>query len=299
MSAVRTNAAAEMLGVSTNTLRGWERRFGFPRTQRSNGGHRHYELTEIEALRITLEETDNVSSAIALARERGEGPCSPARLRSAFAAFDEEAAYRLLDESLALRSVERTIEEVLLTAVSAHADLDRRGAEYEFGWRLAAGWLSAMKRLAPPATRYEAVLIFDASTPCELDALHAQALEVILRRAGLRTLSLTPAIEPTRLGRAVRALEPRAVVMTGRGVPLQSIGRLVYAVRSVASGVLVFDYRGSVPDTGGSMVCRLGETPRAAADTLLARLDISLAASAAQQSMRERSVAAMLPRQLA
>ena len=51
-------------------------------------------------------------------------------------------------------------------------------------------------------------MIFDASSPLELDALHTQALELMLRRAGLRTLSLTPAIEPNRLGRALRALEP-------------------------------------------------------------------------------------------
>ena len=35
-------------------------------------------------------------------------------------------------------------------------------------------------------------MIFDASAPCDLDALHAQALEVVLRRAGLRTLSPDP-----------------------------------------------------------------------------------------------------------
>ena len=30
MSGIRTNAAAVMLGVSPNTLRSWERRYGFP-----------------------------------------------------------------------------------------------------------------------------------------------------------------------------------------------------------------------------------------------------------------------------
>lgn len=281
-----------MLGVSTSTLRSWERRHGFPRPQRSPGGHRQYALTEIEALRVTLAETHNVSSAILLARERGRGPSSPARLASAFAAFDEQEANRLLEESLALRSVERTIEEILLTAVSAHADPDRQCTEYEFAWRLATGWLSAIKRLAPAASRDEGVLIFDASALCDLDALHAQALEVILRRAGLRTLSLTPMIEPNRLGRAVRALEPRAVVLTGRRVSLDSIGRLVYAVRGLVHEVLVFDYRGSVPDTGASTVCRLGEMPLVAAETLLARLDEGPAAAASRRSMSERPAAA-------
>ena len=56
-----------MLGISTSTLRTWERRYGFPRPVRSPGGHRHYALAEIEALRMTLAETHNVSSAVALA----------------------------------------------------------------------------------------------------------------------------------------------------------------------------------------------------------------------------------------
>ena len=273
MNGIRTNAAAVMLGVSPNTLRSWERRYGFPQPQRSPGGHRQYALAQIEALKLTLAETHNVSCAISLARERGEGPSSSTRLASTFAAFDEDRANRLLEESLTLRSVERTIEELLLEAVADHADPEHTSAEYEFAWRHATGWLSALKRLSPPATRTDAILIFDASAPGSLDALHAQALELVLRRAGVRTLSLTPAIEPNRLGRALRALEPSAVVLTGRGATLDAIGRLVYAVRSVVQKVVVFDYRGAVPDTGASTVSRLGHSPVAARDLLLARLD--------------------------
>ena len=261
-----------MLGISPNTLRSWERRYNFPQPLRSAGGHRQYSLTEIESLRMTLAETHNVSSAISLARERGEGPSTPSRLGAAFSAFEEETANRLLEESLGLRSVERTIEEVLLAAVAAQRDPEGATPEYEFGWRHAMGWLSAQRRLAPPASRTEGVMVFDASAPCDLDALYAQALEVVLRRAGLRTLSLTPAVDLTRLGRALRALDPSAVVLTGRRVSLDSIGRLVYAIRSVVREVTVFDYRGAVPDTGASTVYRLGDSPVAARDALMARL---------------------------
>ncbi len=270
MSGIRTNAAAVMLGVSPNTLRSWERRYGFPRPRRSPGGHRQYSLGEIESLRATLAETHNVSSAIALARQRGEGPSSGSRLAAAFAAFDEDKANGLLEESLALRSVERTIEEVLLEAVGAHAD---RTPEYEFGWRFATGWLSALRRLSPPATRAAGVLVLDASSPLELDALYAQALELMLRRAGVRTLSLSTGITPNRLARALPALAPRAVVLAGRGISLDALGRLVYSVRSVAQQTSIYDYRGAVPDTGASTVLRLGPNPLAARDLLLSRLD--------------------------
>ena len=259
-----------MLGVSPNTLRSWERRYGFPRPRRSPGGHRQYALGEVESLRVTLAETHNVSSAIALARQRGEGPSSGSRLAAAFAAFDEDKANGLLEESLALRSVERTVEEVLLQAAATHSD---RTPEYEFGWRYATGWLSAVKRLSPPATRPSGVLVLDASSTLELDALYAQALELMLRRAGVRTLSLSTGITPNRLARALPALAPRAVVLAGRGISLDALGRLVYSVRSVAHQTSIYDYRGAVPDTGASTVLRLGPNPMAARDLLLSRLE--------------------------
>jgi DNA-binding transcriptional MerR regulator len=262
-----------MLGVSPNTLRSWERRYGFPRPRRSPGGHRQYALAEIESLRSTLAETHNVSSAIALARQRGEGPSSGSRLAAAFAAFDEDKANGLLEESLALRSIERTVEEILLEAIATHADASGRSPEYEFAWRYATGWLSALKRLAPPATRPTGVLVLDASSARDLDALYAQALELMLRRAGVRTLCLSATVSPTRLARALPALDPRAVVLSGRGISLDSLGRLVYSVRSVARYALIYDYRGAVPDTGASTVRRLGHTPLAARDALLARLE--------------------------
>lgn len=275
MSVVRTNAAAAMLGVSPNTLRSWERRFGFPQPRRTQGGHRQFDLAEIEALRQAFSETHNVSSAISIARQRGEGPASPARLRDAFCRFDEQRADRLLEESLAVRSVERTVEEVLLVAAGALADAagpGGRSPELGFAWRYATGWLAAAQRVAPPAHRADGVLIFDASGPLDLDALHIQALELALRRSGVRTLALSVALDTDRISRALRALSPTAVVLAGRHVELDVLGRLVFAARRHSPGVEVVDFRGALPDTGASTVPRLGDSPLAARDALLDRL---------------------------
>src|ERR671916_3405564 len=135
VSGIRTNAAAELLGVSPNTLRSWERRFGYPKPRRTQGGHRQYDLAELESLRRALLETHNISSAIELARQRGEGPSSPSRLVDAFDHFDEGAADRVMEESLAVRSVERTVEEVLLPAVEMAQGREAREAEYELACR--------------------------------------------------------------------------------------------------------------------------------------------------------------------
>jgi len=274
---IRTNAAAAMLGVSPNTLRSWERRFGFPEPKRTAGGHRQFDLVEIEALRAAFEETQNISSAISVARERGTGPASPMRLRSAFGRFDEDGANRLLEESLTVRSVERTVEEVLLPAVetlAADGPATTLTPEHGFAWRFATGWLAATQRVAPPASRTEGVLIFDASRPPEPEALQAQALELILRRGGLRTLTLNADCDPTRLAHAIGALDPRMVVLTGRGASLDALGRLVFCARRVVGeGLAIVDYRGAIPNAGGSTVEALPDGPMAAREAILARLE--------------------------
>jgi MerR family transcriptional regulator, light-induced transcriptional regulator len=275
MGVIRTNAAAAMLGVSPNTLRSWERRFGYPTPRRTQGGHRQFDLIEIEALRTAFEETHNVSSAISMARERGAGPATPARLRSALARFDDAEADRVLEESLAVRSVERTVEEVMLPAVEALREADRLpGPEYGFAWRWASSWLAAAMRVAPVPSRAEGTLIFDASQPVDVDALYAQALELVLRRGGMRTLTLNIELDPDRVGRALNALDPRAVILTGRRASLDALGRIVYAARRVGGDtVTVFDYRGALPDTGASTVQRLGTRPLAAREQLFAELE--------------------------
>lgn len=274
MSVIRTNAAAEILGVSANTLRSWERRFGFPAPKRTTGGHRQYDLREVEALRQAFSETHNISSAVSLAKERGEGPSTSSRMEHAFAAYDADKVDRMLEESLSLRSVERTITEMLIPAVAALAPDDDAlpSPEYQFAWRHATGWLAAAQRIAPPAHRSESVLIFEATQTFDVDALHCQALELTLRRTGMRTLSLAVAMDTQRLGRAMRALKPGAVVLTGRRASLDALGRLVYATRQVGGGVEVYDYRGALPDTGASTVCRLATEPLAARDMLLDRM---------------------------
>ncbi len=277
MSAIRTNAAAAMLGVSPNTLRGWERRFGYPMPKRTEGGHRQFELTEIQALRQAYAETNDIASAVSIAKERGEGPSSPARLQSALSGFSQEAADRLLEESLAVRSVERTVEEVLLPAIAL---LPAGSPERVFAGRYATGWLAAATRVAPPASREEGVLIFDAAQPTTLEALSVQALELFLRRSGLRVLTLPVELDPTRVGAALRALRPGALVLAGPGGP-DVWGRLVYATRQAEPGIGVFEYRAALspalaaasgPAVVTSTVKHVGPGPGVAADQLRERL---------------------------
>jgi MerR family transcriptional regulator, light-induced transcriptional regulator len=240
---IRTNAAAEVLGVSPNTLRSWERRYGYPVPKRTPGNHRNYELVELQTLRDALATTGNISSAIELARQRQEAPASGDSLRAAFESFDEEAADRAVEESLAVRPLERTVEEMLLPAIDELAADPEREAELEFAARWAMGWLHGARRLASTASRPAGILLLDSSRGSEAEAVHAQALDLALRRAGFRVLMLSDELGEERMERALGALDPTAIVLCGPGADTPSAVQLVRKIREAGFDAPLYGFR--------------------------------------------------------
>ena len=273
VSGIRINAAAEMLGVSTSTLRSWERRLGYPQPARTPGNHRLYELDEVETLRAALRETHNISSAVEVARVRGRGPASSAGLVAAFDRFDEVAADRELEQSLAVRSVERTVSELLLPALELAARRRNTDAELEHACRWATGWLHGARRLAASATRDEGVLLLDSGSPLGVEAVQTQALELFLRRAGLRVLLLSARLAEARFRSALRALAPRAVVICGSEARLDVLGGPLRAVRNGGGPApCLYGYRAARLVAGRDGVRSLGEEPGEATRGLLDEL---------------------------
>lgn len=248
-----------MLGVSPNTLRSWERRYGYPVPKRTVGNHRNYELMELQTLRDALADTGNISSAIELARQRQAAPASGGSLVAAFESFDEAAADRAVEESLALRPLERTVEELLLPAIDELAADPDRDAELEFASRWAAGWLHGARRLASAASRPAGILLMDSSRGQDAEAVHAQALDLALRRAGFRVLVLSNELGDERLERALGALDPTAIVLCGPGADTQSAVQLVRKIRELGFDAPLFGFRAS--GLLGDAVPSAGETP--------------------------------------
>jgi MerR family transcriptional regulator, light-induced transcriptional regulator len=259
MPGIRTNAAAEVLGVSPNTLRSWERRYGFPVPRRTPGNHRNYELVELQTLREALAETGNISSAIELARQRQEAPASGGSLLIAFQSFDESAADRAIEQSLAVRPLERTVEELLLPAVDELAGDPERQAELEFAARWATGWLHGARRLASTASRPAGVLLLDSSRGSDVEAVHAQALDLALRRAGFRVLMLSDELGEERMERALAALDPTALVLCGPGADTPSAVRLVRKIRDAGFDAPLYGFRAS--GLIGDAIPSAGERP--------------------------------------
>jgi MerR family transcriptional regulator, light-induced transcriptional regulator len=259
MPGIRTNAAAEVLGVSPNTLRSWERRYGYPVPKRTPGNHRNYELIELQTLRDALAETGNISSAIELARQRQDAPPSGGSLLAAFERFDEDAADRAVEESLAIRPLERTVEELLLPAIDELAEDPERGAELEFAARWAMGWLHGARRLAATASRPAGILLLDSSRGSDAEAVHAQALDLALRRAGFRVLVLSDELGEERMERALGALDPTAIVLCGPGADTPSAVQLVRKIREAGFDAPLYGFRAS--GLIGDAIPAAGERP--------------------------------------
>jgi MerR family transcriptional regulator, light-induced transcriptional regulator len=240
---IRTNAAAEILGVSPNTLRSWERRFGFPTPSRTPGNHRQYELVELQTLRDSLAETGNISTAIELTRQRQSAPASSAGLQAALESFDEDAANRAMEESLALRPLERSIEELLLPTMDALTADPEREAELEFACRWATGWLHGARRLAPSASRPAGILLLETGEGADAESVHAQALDLALRRAGFRVLALSSELEGERLERALEALDPTAIVLCGPHSEEETGSELLKRIRGIGIGAPLYAFR--------------------------------------------------------
>ena len=149
MRTLKTSEAAALLNVSPNTLRAWERRFGYPKPQRSAGRHRLYTHGEVAALRDALQQGLSISSAVSRAREALSTDTHT--LVGALAGFELDRADSAMECALALRSVERSVEEVLLPSLD---ELGQRfgtdSAPWAFAARWADGWLRRAQRLAPP-----------------------------------------------------------------------------------------------------------------------------------------------------
>ena len=259
MPGIRTNAAAEVLGVSPNTLRSWERRYGYPAAEAHRG-----QPPQLRAGRAADPARRARPDRQHLLGDRA-GPPAPGgagqrrQPGGALESFDEDAADRAVEESLALRPLERTVEEMLLPAVDQLAVDPDREAELEFASRWATGWLHGARRLASAASRPAGILLLDSSHGSDAEAVHAQALDLTLRRAGFRVLMLSNELGDERLERALRALDPTAIVLCGPGADTPSAVKLVRKIREVGFDAPLYGFRAE--GLIGDAVPTAGTTP--------------------------------------
>jgi DNA-binding transcriptional MerR regulator len=287
---LKTSEAAALLNVSPNTLREWERRFGYPQPLRSPGKHRHYTQAEITQLREALARGLSISSAVSVAREALAGDSQT--LLSALTGFHAEEADRAMEGSLALRSIERSVEEVMLPSLELlNEQKGPTSATWAFGLQWAREWLVRARRLSPPLTTRTAVLIGDASQP-QLDpvAAYVLALELFCVRAGAEVFTL-PVEARHAIGEAVKALDPDAVVLAGDHVGDDATSRWAYNTRTSAGAVPFALYHRTIANDVPSRSRVLPPDPKEAQLTLFAAIERSKAPGAGTKRFARKAPA--------
>jgi hypothetical protein len=149
-----------------------------------------------------------------------------------------------MESALALRSLERSVEEVLLPSLE---EIVRRhtidSAAWAFAAHWAADWLRRARRLAPPPVRPVSIVLGDASRDeLDPDGPFIRSLELFSVRAGANVLSLSVR-GVAGIGDAVAVHRPNLVVIAGGHVGDDAVARWAYAVRLAAGAMPVAVYR--------------------------------------------------------
>ena len=297
MRFLKTSEAAALLNVSPNTLRAWERRFGYPKPQRSPGKHRLYTHGEIAALRDALQEGLSISSAVSRAREGLSADTDS--LVGALSSFDRERADGAMEAALALRSLERSVEEVLLPSLDeVHRKHGADSARWAFAARWGDEWLRRAQRLAPPPVRQVSFLIGDASSnELDVDSSAIRALELLCARAGARLLCLS--VQGVGgIADPLAMLEPDAVVLAGGHARDDEVARWAYGVRSAVGALPVTLFRREVlrPLRGRTTGARLlSPGPSAALSELMEIVEVGRLVPARRKDASARSPTSLLP----
>jgi hypothetical protein len=172
----------------------------------------------VVALRDALRGGLSISAAVV--RARADLEADAASLVRALLAYDADAADRAIETALALRSVERSVEEVLLPSLQQIvARAGRESAVWAFVARWMSDWLGRARRLAAPPDCRLSVMLGDAlGDELDLDAPYVRALELFCVRAGISVLSL-PVHAVNGLGDAAAVHRPHLVVLAGGQLP--------------------------------------------------------------------------------
>lgn len=186
----------ERSGVAAATLRQWERRYGFPRPQRSSGGYRLFsddDLANIVQMQAFVAKGVPPSRAAQLVRETvpeqlgGRSPAElAAELGGALRALDAARAERILSEAHAVHTFDDVLLAVIAPAMMEIGDLWHAGevnvATEHFASQFIQGRLRLLLTLMPHSSGARRALV--ACAPGELHELGALIVAIVLSRQG-------------------------------------------------------------------------------------------------------------------
>lgn len=194
------NEVEERSKVPASTLRQWERRYGFPKPDRSESGYRLYsdeDIAHIESMKRHIANGIPASRAADLVRSQEETGGTPRPVASlkedlvqALVDLDDGLADRVLSEAHALHPVEAVMLHVMRNAMIEIGDRWHAGAisttTEHFASSYIQGRLRALLGLAGKNASGPTVIV--ACAPRDQHELGAMMAAVCLRREGYRVL---------------------------------------------------------------------------------------------------------------
>lgn len=262
----RIGELAERTGVSSHTLRAWEKRFGLLRPVRTSGGYRLYSRAD-EARVTRMQELRDQgvaaarAAAIVLQEDRSgdhdpaAGALQPGDAITAFIeqarSFDDAAAHAVLDAATASLSTEDAIEQVFLPILAGigqrWADGELTVAHEHFASLLVRARLMPHTVAWSTGTGPLAVLACPAGERHDIGLI---SFGVVLGRAGWQVRCLGADTPWESLAGTAEALQPEVLVLSAvTPAPLAPLAawlpRLSAAHRVVVGGA---GAAGGVPD---------------------------------------------------
>jgi DNA-binding transcriptional MerR regulator len=238
-------------GIAADTLRAWERRYGLPMPQRTEGGHRLYSERDIHTIKwLMARQTEglSISRAVDLWNEQlasGSDPLAgvasqglntvqttPAgfvpvettldTLRShwveACMNFNETSAEQVLNQAFSMFPVEAVCVEVLQKGMSEIGGLwyeNHASVQQEhFASGLAMRRLDALLIASPAPSRPFTVLV--GCPPDEWHTFTPLLLSLFLRRLGINVIYLGANVPISRFEETVKAVRANLVILVSQ-----------------------------------------------------------------------------------
>lgn len=250
-----TKAVAQETGVPADTFRAWERRYGVPRPQRTEGGHRLYSERDIATIRWLRDRTAEgltISQAIALMVDGTESsltwlntavdtePHSWERLNSRFFAaltdFDAARAEQILGEAFALYPLEEVFLKLVQPTMTEIGEQWHQGKLNVTTEHFATQFVR--RKLSSLFNTYNITdgrgMIIVACAPSEQHDLGALLISVFLVRHGWQVVYLGPEVPLRDLLDTIQRIHPDLVCVaastTETAIQLLEIGRSVLSL---------------------------------------------------------------------
>lgn len=262
------NEVEERTKVPASTLRQWERRYGFPKPDRSDAGYRLYsdaDIAHIESMKRHIANGVPASRAAQLVQRRPEAAAAPrsaAALRrelvQALEDLDDARADAVLSEAHALHSVESVMLSVMRDAMVEIGDRWHAGTVDATTEHFASNYIEGKLRglLAYAGSNPHGAAVVVACAPLEQHELGALMLTVFLRRLGYHVFFLGANTPVDDLFELCVRLRPIAVMISA-SMP-DAVQRLVDKRSYLDNLAPVVVYGGMAFNVQPQLAARLG-----------------------------------------